>query len=318
MVVLGCRRVKLQSRRMLHRDRAEAAEIRGVSTVRHVWSRFRLLSGWVERVRLLGVALVFASAMGCTPAPTYLDIATTTSVQNSGLLDTLLPHFTEATVRVLPAGSGRALKMLSDSTVELVISHAPETEARYLAQHPRWVYRKIAFNRFLVIGPRNDPAHVREATSAIDAFRRIAAAPVTFVSRGDESGTHERERSLWKTAGVIPPPSRLIVSGQSMAVALRQTNERQGYTLSDDATFWQLQSQLDLAAVFNDDPLLLNTYAVIHPPGNRLAALFAEWLARGAGRDRVARYSVHGQVAFSVWPPGCPADTPAALPCGSK
>ena len=248
----------------------------------------------------------------------YLDVATTTSVQNSGLLDALLPHFSEVTIRVHAAGSGRALAMLSDGTVDLVISHAPETETRYLAEHSRWVYRKIAFNRFLVIGPREDPAQVRQATNALDAFRRMARAPVTFVSRGDESGTHERERSLWKAAGVAPLPERLLVSGQSMAVALRQTDDRQGYTLSDDATFWQLEPRLDLVVVFDNDPRLLNTYAVVHPPDHSTAARFAEWLARGAGRERIERYRVQERVAFTVWPLGCPADTPGAEPCGAK
>ena len=267
----------------------------------------------------LPVALAFVLGIACcSRAPAYLNVATTTSVQNSGLLDALLPHFSEVTIRVHAAGSGRALAMLSDGTVDLVISHAPETETRYLAEHSRWVYRKIAFNRFLVIGPRDDPAQVRQATDALDAFRRLARAPVTFVSRGDESGTHERERSLWKAAGVAPSPERLLVSGQSMAVALRQTDDRQGYTLSDDATFWQLEPRLDLAVVFDDDPRLLNTYAVVHPPGHSTAARFAEWLARGAGRERIERYRVQERVAFAVWPLGCPADTPGAEPCGAK
>ena len=138
-----------------------------------------------------------------------LDVATTTSVQNSGLLEALLPHFTDATVRVHAAGSGRSLEMLADGIVDLVISHAPETETRYLADHPGWLYRKLAFNRFVIVGPRADPAMIRQAGDALEAFRRIAGAPVTFVSRGDSSGTHERELMLWKAAGVTPLPERL-------------------------------------------------------------------------------------------------------------
>ena len=92
--------------------------------------------------------------------------------------------------------------MLADGTVDLVISHAPETETRYLAEHRDWQYRKIAFNHFLVVGPRDDPAHVREARDIAEAFKRIAASGAPFVSRGDQSGTHEREQSLWKAAGI--------------------------------------------------------------------------------------------------------------------
>jgi hypothetical protein len=123
--------------------------------------------------------------------------------------------------------------------------------------------------RFVVVGPKNDPAAVRQATDALDAFRRMAGAPVTFVSRGDSSGTHEREQALWKAAEAVPPADRLLVSGRSMAVALRHAQERQGYTLSDKATFWQLERQLDLVLLFAGDARLLNTYAVVLPRAMR-------------------------------------------------
>ena len=126
------------------------------------------------------VAVIFV-LLGCRAAPVYLDMATTTSVENSGLLNALLPHFERATVRVHLVGGGLALKMLSDGKVDIVISHAPETERRYLAQHPEWVYRKVAFNQFLLVGPEDGPAHVRDAADVIDAFRRIAASDATFV-----------------------------------------------------------------------------------------------------------------------------------------
>jgi tungstate transport system substrate-binding protein len=242
-------------------------------------------------------------------------VATTTSVQNSGLLETLLPHFTEATVRVHAAGSGRSLEMLGDGIVDIVISHAPDTEAQYLGTHPNWAYRKLAYNRFVIVGPAPDPADVRQATDALDAFRRIAGAPVTFVSRGDQSGTHEREQLLWNAAGVLPAADRLLVSGRSMATALRHAQERQGYTLSDEATFWQLERQVDLVTLFAGDPRLLNTYAVVYPRGNRSAESFAEWLTHGAGRERIDAYRVRDRVAFTVWPRSCPDTTPAAQPC---
>ncbi len=251
----------------------------------------------------------------CTRAPNPLDMATTTSVQNSGLLEVLLPHFTEAAVRVHAAGSGRALAMLSDGIVDLAISHAPETEMRFLADHPTWAYRKIAYNRFVVVGPPNDPARVREAMNVVDAFRRIAAARAVFVSRGDESGTHERERSLWQAVGARPEQAQLRSSGQGMANTLRQTDEQQGYTLTDEATFWQLEDRIGLVAVFEADPRLLNTYAVVYPRTNGAAERFATWLADGEGRQRIAEFRIEGRVAFTVWPSGCSADTATALPC---
>jgi tungstate transport system substrate-binding protein len=264
------------------------------------------------------VAGLTAACSGSAERPPTLDVATTTSVQNSGLLEALLPHFTDAIVRVHAAGSGRSLEMLADGIVDVVISHAPETEARYLADHPDWLYRKLAFNRFVIVGPRDDPAGIRQAGDALEAVRRIAGAPVTFVSRGDSSGTHERELMLWKAAGVAPPPERLLVSGRSMAVALRHAQERQGYTLSDEATFWQLERQLDLVVLFDGDARLLNTYAVVHPPGSQAADRFIHWLTRGAGRQRIDAYRVQERVAFTVWPSRCPDDTPVLQPCGAR
>jgi tungstate transport system substrate-binding protein len=261
------------------------------------------------------VLAVVVMIAGCTPAtrPT-IDIATTTSVQNSGLLDHLLPHFEPAEVRVHAAGSGRSLEMLADGVVDLVISHAPETEARYLATHADWRYRKLASNWFIIVGPRDDSARVGDAADALDAFRRIAAAPVAFVSRGDESGTHEREQTFWRSSGVAPAPGRLIVSGRGMAQALRHADEVDGYTLSDDATFRQLQRQLDLVAFAIGDARLLNTYAVIHPQ-NASAERLADWLLNGDGRKRIAEFEIEGRAGFAIWPQSCPGVSPDAQPC---
>jgi tungstate transport system substrate-binding protein len=268
-------------------------------------------------MRWLSLGLAVAIA-GCTADPASrptLDVATTTSVQNSGLLEALLPAFTAATVRVHAAGSGRSLKMLEDGAAALVISHAPAAEADYLARHADWKYQKLAYNRFVIVGPSTDPATVSSAPDAATAFKRIADANAVFVSRGDQSGTHEREQLLWKLAAVTPSADRLLISGAGMAQALRHTDEKQGYTLSDEATFWQLQRSLSLAQLFDRDPRLLNTYAVIYPSSNAPAARFATWLVDGDGRGRIAQFRIQGRPAFSVWPPNCPAEEPRALPC---
>lgn len=268
---------------------------------------------------LLSAFTVASVLVACrTPQSAYLDIATTTSVENSGLLEALLPHYQPAMVRVHPVGSGLALKMLADGTVALVISHAPETEARYLAEHPDWVYRKIAFNHFLLLGPRDDPAHAHDAPDVVEAFRRIAASRAAFVSRGDQSGTHEREQSLWRVAGAVPSGERLLVSGASMGITLRQANERRAYTLSDDSTFWQLEPRLDLAVLFDTDARLVNTYAVVFAPRQSAAARFAEWLEQGEGRQRMADYQIQKRKAFTVWPLRCPSAVPDAQPCGIR
>jgi tungstate transport system substrate-binding protein len=269
-----------------------------------------------------GSLIIAALAVfGCGPPSTltpYLDVATTTSVQNSGLLNDLLPLFISESgvkVRVHAAGSGRALEMLADGIVDLVISHAPAAERRYLDRHPSTVYRKVAYNWFIVVGPEHDPAVVRDSTDVVDAFRRMAAAPVPFVSRGDNSGTHERELELWELTGTKPPADRLIISGRGMALALRHADELSAYTLSDEATFLQLASGLRLVVLFRGDARLLNTYAVVHGADNSNARLLAQWLTAGPGRQRIRAYRATGQAVFSVWPDGCPADTPAASPC---
>jgi tungstate transport system substrate-binding protein len=261
--------------------------------------------------------MVLLGACNSASRPT-LDIATTTSVQNSGLLDSLLPQFEPAQVRVHAAGSGRSLEMLAGGLVDLVISHAPETEARYLAAHAGWRYRKLASNWFIIVGPRDDPARVGEARDAVDAVRRIAAAPVPFVSRGDQSGTHEREQTLWRAAAVAPAPGRLIVSGRGMALALRHADEINGYTLSDDATFRQLERQLRLRAFAIADQLLLNTYAVIHPRNDARAEMLADWLLAGGGRKLISEFRIDGRTAFTVWPQSCPGDMPSAPLCDAE
>jgi tungstate transport system substrate-binding protein len=257
--------------------------------------------GWISALCTLAIA----AGLGCAgPVTQPLEIATTTSVQNSGLLDVLLPAYlgeSGVEVRVHAAGSGRALQMLSEGLVQLVISHAPDAEARALSAHPEWISRRLAHNWFVVVGPANDPAAVGSATDAAEAFRRIAASLAPFVSRGDQSGTHEREIALWEAAGSRPPPGRYVSSGRGMSLALRHADELQGYTLSDEATFLQLAPELDLEILFRGDPRFLNVYSVIHPRDGA-AEQFAGWLIEGRGRDLIAGFTVDGQRVFAVEP----------------
>ena len=145
------------------------------------------------------VGLCFSVIACPTSEPTKLVLATTTSVQNSGLLSTLLPAVerdTRIVVLVHAAGSGRALAMLADGTADIVISHAPEAEQRLLADQPGWSYRKFAYNHFVIVGPPADPARIATTSDALEAFRRIVDSQSRFVSRADQSGTHEREENL--------------------------------------------------------------------------------------------------------------------------
>jgi tungstate transport system substrate-binding protein len=247
-------------------------------------------------------------------------LATTSSVQNSGLLDRLAPEFqaeTRIELRVHQVGSGRALQMLKRQFADVVISHAPAAEAAFLQEFPGARYRKIMFNDFVVVGPSTDPAGVRAARDAADAFTRIATSGEQWISRGDESGTHEREKDLWTQAARMPDASRVTTTGQGMSATLRQADGR-GYTLTDRATFLQLQPQIDLRILHEGDERLVNTYAVVTHGGDREsdARTFADWLVAGRGRSLIEAFEIkRGVSAFTVWPPGCPGTRPAALPC---
>lgn len=276
----------------------------------------------VHRCRLVALVLALFGCSGCGQSPPGgISLATTTSVGNSGLLEMLTNRFSEATgipLRSQLVGSGLALRMLAERHVSVVISHAPSAEQKMLAAHPAWDYRKIMWNRFVVVGPPDDPAGVSGTRDISDAMRRIVSSEATFLSRGDSSGTHEREEELWTRAGVRPPPRRLIVAGSGMGTTLRIASQTGAYTLTDLATFAQLAPSLSLRIVLEGDPSLLNTYAVIvdgaaHDASR--AAAFAEWLSEGRGRAEIERFTVAGGVkAFTVWPVERPRTHPSDTP----
>jgi tungstate transport system substrate-binding protein len=279
-------------------------------------SRFALIC-------VLGAAIgVVACRRTSSTAPTTL--ATTTSVENSGLLERILPAYrqqTEVVVRVFAVGSGRALKMIDATQADVAITHAPAEEAKFVTAHPTWYYRKILFNRFLIVGPGSDPANARGAPTAAEAMRRIAISGARFISRGDESGTHERERQLWTAAHETPARERLVIAGAGMGQTLRIASETESYTLTDEATFGQLARHLNLRILSAGDPVLLNTYAVTADPSNSPGRRFADWIAEGLGRKAVEELLAAGQLrGFTVWPTqaprGAPSDLPVAQPPG--
>lgn len=268
-------------------------------------------------VAVWSTAIVLSACSADTP-PT-LTIATTTSMEQSGLLGTLLAAYRSESgvdVRTHATGSGRALQMLARGDAALAISHAPDAEAEAIRTHADWIYRKIAFNQFVILGPPSDPAGIRDSADAVDAFRRIARSSARFVSGGDQSGAHESEERLWTLAGQKPGTDRLIVSGRGMGQTLRHADKAGAYTLSDEAAFHQFQEQLELTAHYGGDSLLVNAYAVLYRPSDALAADFARWLAVGHGRSLIRSFTVDGRRQYSVWPEGCYGSAPIDQPCG--
>src|SRR3989442_5812149 len=192
-------------------------------------------------------------------------LATTTSTRDAGLLDSLLPVFerqTHYTVKVIAVGSGQALAMGRRGDADVVLSHAPEAE-RALVDSGYFVRRRIVMhNEFLIVGAARDPAGLRGLSDPVAAFRKVAERRGIFVSRGDQSGTHQREQALWKRAGFPSPPRGewYIESGQGMGATLQLADEKHGYTLTDRATYLTWREKLQLFPIVRGDFLLFNRY----------------------------------------------------------
>jgi tungstate transport system substrate-binding protein len=193
-------------------------------------------------------------------------LSTTTSTQDSGLLDTLIPLFekhTGYTVKTVAVGTGQALALAAKGDADVVLVHAPGLEKEYLANGKLFNRHLVMYNDFVIIGPKDDPAKIRPTRSAAQALKLIAQAKARFVSRGDNSGTHILEKSLWKSAGVEPTGPWYIESGQGMGATLGIANERNAYTISDRGTYLALTKRLDLSILLEGDKTLLNIYSVI-------------------------------------------------------
>jgi tungstate transport system substrate-binding protein len=273
------------------------------------------------RRAIFAVLMAVAGAAACArPAPT-LTLATTTSVGNSGLLDTVRQAYegqTGTALRTHLVGSGRALAMLASRDVDEAITHAPAAEEAFLAAHPAWRYTKVMFNEFVLVGPPGDPANVKRAPTVAIAMTRIAASGERFISRGDSSGTHEREELLWKDSGSRPAHDRLVIAGAGMGATLRVASETGAYTLTDRATFAQHVDGLALVALFEGAAEFMNTYAVITNPEAKcagLAASFAAWLTIGDGRAVIESFQIRsGGPAFRPWPLSRPRSAPSDTP----
>lgn len=200
-----------------------------------------------------------------------ITLATTTSTQDTGLLDSLLPMFKEETgisVKPIAVGTGAALQMARRGDADAVLVHAPEAEAAYVQSGDLISGRLIMHNDFLILGPAGDPAHVRNARDLPAQMRAIAAAGA-FVSRGDGSGTEKKELALWKAAGVAPGSmSRREETGQGMGATLLVADARQTYTLTDRGTYLAFKDRLTLVPLIEGDPTLHNIYhAYVVNPG---------------------------------------------------
>jgi len=222
---------------------------------------------WVLLTLALALAAGPARAQTpAAPASRVVILSTTTSTQDSALLDLLVPMFERASgysVKTISVGTGQALALAARGEADVTLAHAPALEKKYVEEGKMLNRRLVMYNDFVVIGPADDPARVKGAAKVVDALRRVAATGARFVSRGDKSGTHLLEQALWKDAGVTPASPWYIESGQGMGQTLGIANDRRAYTLTDRATYLAFQKRVDLPILVERDRPLLNIYAVM-------------------------------------------------------
>jgi tungstate transport system substrate-binding protein len=217
---------------------------------------------------LLALILVLplAAALAQAPGSRTVILSTTTSTQDSGLLDVLVPLFETQTgysVKTISVGTGQALALAARGEADVTLAHAPALEKTYVGEGKMHTRRLVMYNDILLIGPAADPAKVKGEKSVVAALKKIADGKARFVSRGDKSGTHTLELRLWKAAGVTPAAPWYIESGQGMGATLGIAHDRQGYTVTDRATMLAFAKRVDLPPMVEGDKLLLNIYSVM-------------------------------------------------------
>jgi tungstate transport system substrate-binding protein len=221
----------------------------------------------VARIAAALLVIVFGLAAAAPgPASRAVILSTTTSTQDSGLLDVLVPIFerqTGLTVKTVSVGTGQALALAARGEADVVLVHTPTLERKYVEEGKLANRRLVMVNDFVVVGPESDPARIRGEKRAADALAKIAAAGARFVSRGDKSGTHVLELSLWRQAGVAPAAPWYIESGQGMGATLGLADDRRAYTLTDRATYLAFGRRVALATLVEGDRALLNVYSVL-------------------------------------------------------
>jgi tungstate transport system substrate-binding protein len=249
-------------------------------------------------------------ASGCAIAAGAPDIrvATTTSTEASGLLAVILPQFEArygGKVRVVAVGSGAAMKIGENGDADVLLVHARTLEDKFMAAGFGSVRHDVMYNDFVIVGPARDPAGLRGGKDAIAAFGKISASGSRFVSRGDESGTHEMEKSYWKGAGIEPKGAWYVSAGQGMGPVLTMAAELGGYALTDRATYAAYRDRTGLPVLVEGDKRMFNPYGVIvvnpqrYPMLNHAGATaFADWLTSAEGQAAIAAFKINGVQMF--------------------
>lgn len=271
----------------------------------------------------LALTVVLALAAGCEPSPTPtpvppaatpvpkpqkwypepaegLILATTTSTYDSGLLEAILPDFEQANkvkVRVIAVGTGQAIKTAEQGDADVILVHARAREDKFVAEGYGVNRQDVMYNDFVIVGLKDDPAGIQGMTDAAVALAKIAEVEAPFASRGDESGTHSKEKAIWEKAGIESSGDWYLSLGQGMGATLTFANEKGAYTLTDRGTYLSRQEGLGLLILVEGDPILFNSYGVIavnpekHPHvKHELALKFIEWLTAVDTQEKIGEF----------------------------
>jgi len=254
---------------------------------------------------LSGLAVILA-LMAWSPAQAQqktIILATTTSTQDSGLLDVLLPIFEKKTsyfVKTIAVGSGQAMAMGQKGEADVLLVHSPAAEKKFVAEGYGINRRLVMHNDFIIVGPSEDPAKLKGLKSSSEAFKKIASEKALFISRGDNSGTHAKEKDIWKAAGINPEGEKWYQqTGLGMGQTLSVASEKKGYTLADRGTYLALKKTLGLDILVEGDAILLNIYHVIEvnpakwPKVNSAGAkAFADFMVAKETQDIIKTFGV--------------------------
>ena len=223
-----------------------------------------------QKILLLGIVflILFTTGIVSTQAqPKNVILATTTSKQDSGLLDVLLPIFEKKTgyfVKTIAVGSGQSMAMGERGEADVLLVHSPEAEKKFMAEGYGINRRLVMHNDYIIVGPSTDPAKIQGLKSSTESFKKIASAKALFLSRGDNSGTNSKEKAIWKAAGINPEREKWYQqTGLGMGQTLNVTGEKKGYTLADRGTYLAMKKNLRLDILVEGDAILLNIYHVI-------------------------------------------------------
>ena len=259
-------------------------------------------------MRVLIAALCLCLAPMAWAGDPFITLASTTSTHNSGLYDYLLPQFTAdtgITVHVISVGTGQAIKIAQNGDADALLVHHRPSEDAFVADGYGIERRDVMYNDFILIGPATDPAQTSKATGITQAFDAIAKAQSLFISRGDDSGTHKREREIWAAIPQAPQGDWYREIGAGMGAALNMASASQGYTLSDRGTWLAFANKGDLRRQFSGDPALFNPYGLIltnpakHPHTKiKQARIFSNWMTSPKGQAAIAAFTLENQQLF--------------------